>query len=402
MSKHDETPSMDWRGAASRVLSMVGRFRFLLLLVIPICVFGAAYLLYAQTSKSVDSIVQLYSAFPSDYQTISPAGAQLAPKGSGLDIGEDLGLTTVTVSVDRVTEFRGRILWLTALLVFFLVGICAAVVSAFLTWESLRDGRIWPLVGFFSLVIIWAPVAIYDLAARMRTEGMVPSGNPILDCLSAYLARTDLDVLSYCVVFKPLQDLEAQFYGFAATMHAGYVALLSILMVMLGTLAAACSAGPPGNSNLTPQFLSGQMLRGQVFLYATSAVMAFALIYNSVWLRLPIEVMPHGALRQQLSNYVSAVVGFVGVTASAMLLSTYIPLALIHRWRARQLARDTLSRQDGVEAPDVSHDAIRAFIVSQNIQVPLVSQLQRIGAMLTPALVSPIISAFELLTSQPA
>ena len=334
MYRHDSRPANRWIERALCGLSLVGRFRFLLLLVIPICVLGSAYLLYAQTGRSVHSIAQLYSTFPSGYETISPVQSELATKFSEIEIGESAGLTTVVVRVDRATEFRGRILWLTALLVFFLVAICVAIVSTFFTWESLRDRRFWPLAVVLSLLIFWAPIAIHDLAARIRLEGVAASRNPIQDCLSAYLAHGDLDVLSYCVVFAPLRDLDAQFYGFAATMHACYAALLSIVMVMLGTLAAASSASP-SRGNLTPQFLSGQMFYGQVFLYATSSVMAFALIYNSVWLRLPIELMPQGVLRHQLSNYVSSVVGFLGVTASAMLLSTYTPpteLARIFCW----------------------------------------------------------------------
>ena len=129
MSRHDSRPANRWIERALCGLSLVGRFRFLLLLVIPICVLGSAYLLYAQTGRSVHSIAQLYSTFPSGYETISPVQSELATKSSEIEIGESAGLTTVVVGVDRATEFRGRILWLTALLVFFLVAICAAIVQ---------------------------------------------------------------------------------------------------------------------------------------------------------------------------------------------------------------------------------------------------------------------------------
>ena len=402
-----ESGQGNWQANA---LAALRRGGFLLLLVPPVFVLLAGFLLYQKTNLSDESLFQLYDLFPSSYEIVSPEEMRKSQDASHLSVADNAGTTEVHVTVSRPVEYRARIIWLTAISAFILVSLCAAATSAWLAWKSLADNRFWILAAVYAVLLVWAPVAVRDLQAKVYpvdTEATANPGetesvsNPIADCQLAFEAGRELDVLSYCVIFRPLVELDAEFYGFAWAMHAGYVGILIVVMIILGTFAAATVAAPPRGQAPTPAFLAGQMHRGQIFLYATSAVLTFGLIYNSVWLRWPVELMPQGALRNQLSGYLTTVVGFIGVLASAILLSAYVPMALVHRRQAWRLARRSLSSIDD-ESPETSNRAIQEFLSANALQVPLYAQFQRIGAMLLPAMVNPVVSAFEVLTSATA
>lgn len=395
-SPESETNGTGWH---SSILISLGRYRFLLLLVAPIAVVAIAVWWYARTNGSVETIYQLYDSFPSSYETVSPHTQSDLTPVERVSVAESGGVSNVNVMVSRTQEFRARIIWLTAIFTFLVVSACAAVISVWVAWESLRDGRFWVLTGLYVVLAVWAPFALGDLIAARAPCETVGADSSVLECRRSIATDPDLTVLSFRIVFGPLESLDPAFYRFSWAMHAGYATILSIVMVLLGTAAAATIAAPPGRSKRTPSFQSGQMQRGQIFLYSASAVLTFALIYNSAWLRWPVELMPQGALRGELSSYVASVVGFLGVVASAMLLAIYIPMALIHRRQARRLAHEALAERPETAGTKVDREDVQEFLEANHLQVPLFSQLQRIGAMLLPALVHPIASAFEVLTS---
>jgi hypothetical protein len=125
-------------------------------------------------------------------------------------------------------------------------------------------------------------------------------------------------------------------------MQIVYGVMLLVVMVMLGTAAASTVAPPPRHEKSTPSFLAGQMQRSQVFLYTACTVFTIGIIYTAVWLRWPIELMPQGSLRDELSGHVTVVIAAHGVMATLIVLSTYLPMALVHRAQARALALEVL------------------------------------------------------------
>ena len=174
-------------------------------------------------------------------------------------------------------------------------------------------------------------------------------------------------------------------------------------MLMLGAAAAATVAEPPMNKQLTASFMAEQMQRGQLFLYTSCICLTVGVIYSAVWLRWPIELMPPGSLRNELAAYVSIVVAVIGVVASFLILSTYLPMALIQRGQTRELARTTLLKKKRLTEKGVpvgfGDQDIAMFLEANCLRIPLISQFQRVGAILLPALVSPLISAIGSLTT---
>lgn len=381
------------RRLVARLLNALGQLQFLLLLVFPYFVLLAVSVLHQFTFGAPENIQRLYDSFPRHYEIALPSNNSGTAKREMIAISGKRESVVVRVSVSPATEYRARIIWLIASFTFLMVALGAATINGWIIWHSLRDWRIWVVVSLFGLYFLGRLNEVHNIYDAVGENLENIGKNP------------NLELLSYLAVFAPLKGLDESFYSFAWVIHLSCVLLLAVVMATSGLAAATTVAAPPAGEKSTENFLAEQIQCGQIFLYTACICLTVGVIDSAVWLRWPIELMPPGNLRDELAAYVTFVAALIGVAASFLILSAYLPMALIHRARARKLARKTLleKKQPTKEGAPVGirDNEIRTFLQDNRLQIPLISQFQGIGAMLLPALVSPLISAIGTLTTVP-
>ena len=391
-SGNKETARAPWSHTA---MAATNQFKFLLLILVPIVFIGLAVPFFVLGAGSAESIEQLRHSYPKVYSAEPPGDTRFARVAEDVPLFRHVDSGELYVVVSRLADFRARTIWLAACLIYLAVALASIAIGGWIIWRNLRD---WRIAGILVLIAVQLYFS-WHLAEQLhtaRTAGPPSIENP-----------ENVHIFGFHLIFDPLAHLDAPFQAYAWTLHTATIFVGGTMMWTLILAAASGVATPKSKSAITPELLAGQIQRGQVFLYTACAAMTATILYESIWNRWPVELLPAGGLRDELAGYVTAQVAAIGVAASMSLLTVTLPAAMIHRHRARRLALDHVAADAGPpsmrETPSPTHaDAIQDFLIRNRLTIPIVGQLQRFGAMLLPALVSPLVSGIAALTGSGA
>lgn len=296
------------------------------------------------------------------------------------------GLVQGTYVVGIFSELATRYIWMASGLVFgaCLFGVCFTT--------------LWLIYRNFNAPLIWLVCAI--LLAISLPE--IIEGRP---CFAATwdLHKTCEDLLkpnvissdnvSLSIVAVPLGHLDGAFRDFAVTVHIGLIRLLGFTMVMLAMAAAATLSARNSAKTHEAASLGEQIKHSQVFLYCSCVVLTASVVYSDAWGRWPVRLMPSGAQQDQLAAYQDQVTVAIGVGASVILLAAYVPLSLAHHWRAVRFARSQIGQDHTEKTGELSGQTpVDRFLLEHGLSSPLATQVQKIIALLLPALAGQLLA----------
>ncbi|HEX5544008.1 MAG TPA: hypothetical protein VFX10_00860, partial [Nitrospira sp.] len=158
------------------------------------------------------------------------------------------------------------------------------------------------------------------------------------------------------------------------------------MVVPVVALLAACStlASPVTGVQPDPAFWSLQMRRLKEVLSAASAILVAGVLHMGAWLRWPAALVADTKAHEALLGVALAITLFWGVTFTLMLVSTYLPAALLLARRAQALLLESPSQPS---APDPEQ-----WLKDHGLFLSLQDHLPQFGLMLAPLLASPLSS----------
>ena len=231
------------------------------------------------------SFTDLRASYPQVYEIVYPQSEQ-QPSGQVEFFGAGKSVS-VHAKVSRLTDYRARYIWLTAILTCFVFAIAATFVSGWIIWRSLKDRRngLAIVIGLLALYLVARSIYGYNLLSEYNYGFPNPKfWNPVYPSF--------LDVLGMHLVLDPLKSLDPTFQRLAWRLHAGFLVLLGSVVTMLMVAAASTLVPPPRGVQTTPAFQAAQMRRGQIFLYTACTVMTVNVLYTAIWNRWPVELLP--------------------------------------------------------------------------------------------------------------
>jgi hypothetical protein len=364
--------------------------------LVPAVIFTFAYEYVALSVVTTRYIEGLEASYPGAYEAFAPDSERVLDQAAGEATSVGI-LSGGPVAVSYLTDYRARLAWLTASVTAVIVVTAAIGICAWIIWRSVNDRRL----------LVAGVIVLLSVQQNISTNLELYAGD--IETVPGCLAPC-LEALTFRLITDPLVGLSPELRNVARGLHAFNNGLGGVMLVMLGLAAASTLAWPPRGRAVTPAFLAEQMRRGQIFLYTGCTCLTVIIIYIAVWNRWPVELLPAGPPRDDLAAYVTVLVAANGVFASLLLVGAYVPTALGQHAEARKLALahladgdgtdDSGAGEDGADATDDvdQADPVTAFLQRHRLVTPLFTQLQRIAAMLVPALVSPLLSAFASLT----
>ena len=158
------------------------------------------------------------------------------------------------------------------------------------------------------------------------------------------------------------------------------------MVVPVVALLAACStlAPPITGARPTPDFYAMQMKRLKEVLGASSAMLVAGVLHMGAWLRWPAALIADKAAHEAVLGAALAITLFWGVTFTLMLVSTYLPAALILAKRAQALLQEGSSQQSIPEPEE--------WLKNHGLFLSLQDHFPQFGLMLAPLLASPLSS----------
>ncbi len=321
-------------------------YRFLLLVLPPLCIlFLAAGLFEFSSNISVDNFHNLTS--------------QLMQASAGTS-------TKPFDSTHFLVEVKSRYIWLTTVVVALVAGVYALILCGLIIYQSHSRSRLLVVtaVGIFlastGIVFIWAldeRHALYRAVFSFSYDNLRQAGPQ----------RISEDFLRYIMAVVSTVNVQA-------------------MVVPVVTLLAACStlAPPPAGELLDPQFCASQMKRLKEVLTAASAILVGGILHMGAWLRWPAALVAGKEAHEAVLGVALAITLFWGVTFTLMLVSTYLPAALILAKRAQALLQEPPLKQP-VPEPE-------QWLKDHGLFLSLQDHFPQFGLMLAPLLASPLSS----------
>ncbi len=265
-----------------------------------------------------------------------------------------------------LVEVKSRYIWLTTVVVALVAGLYALIVCGMIIFQSHLRPRLLvvTLVGLFfasvGVAFIWAlddTHALYRAVFSFSYENLRQAGPQ----------RISEHLLHYALVVVSIVNVQA-------------------MVVPVVALLAACStlAPPMAGHQPDPAFYALQMRRLKEVLATSSAILVAGVLHMGAWLRWPAALIADKDAHEAVLGTALAITLFWGVTFTLMLVSTYLPAALVLAKRAEALLQGGSSPQF-VPEPD-------EWLKNHGLFLSLQDHLPQFGLMLAPLLASPLSS----------
>jgi hypothetical protein len=265
-----------------------------------------------------------------------------------------------------LVEVKSRYIWLTTVVVALVAGLYASILCGMIVYQTHPRARLVVVtaVGIFfaslGLAFIWAldeTHALYRAVFSFSYDNLRQAGPQ----------RISQDLLRYAMTVVSIVNVQA-------------------LVVPVVALLAACStlAPPITDARPTPDFCAAQMKRLKEVLGAASAILVAGVLHMGAWLRWPAALIADQAAHEAVLGTALAITLFWGVTFTLMLVSTYLPAALILARRAQALLQES-SPQQSVPEPE-------EWLKDHGLFLSLQDHFPQFGLMLAPLLASPLSS----------
>ena len=321
-------------------------YRFLLLIIPPVCILLLAVGLFEFGSNiTVDNFHNLtsrlmYPASEASKQPFDPT--------------------------HFLVEVKSRYIWLTTVVVALVAGVYALILCALLIYQSHPRPRLLAVtaIGIFfasiGVVFIWSLDETYSLYRAVFSFSYDNLRQAGPQRISEHLLRYAMTVVS--------------------------IVNVQAVIVPIVVLLAACSTlAPPVTGNLpNPEFCALQMKRLKEVLTAAAAILVAGILHMGAWLRWPAALVADKNAHEAMLGAALAITLFWGVTFTLMLVSTYLPAALLLAKRAQALLQDSPSTQS-VPIPE-------EWLKEHGLFLSLQDHLPQFGLMLAPLLASPLSS----------
>jgi len=263
-------------------------------------------------------------------------------------------------------EVKSRYIWLTTVVLALVAGIYAFILCTMIIYQCHPRPRLRVVTGIgllFALggiVFIWALDETYTLYRAifgfsydtLRQAGPQRIGEPLL---------------RYVMVVVSVVNIQS--------MIVPVVTLLSAC----STLASPISGQPPD-----PKFYASQMKRLKEVLTAASALLVSGILHMGAWLRWPAALVTDKTGQEAVLGTALAITLFWGVTFTLMLVSTYLPAALLLARRAEALLLDS--------TPHVTVLEPEQWLKDHGLFLSLQDHFPQFGLILAPLLASPLSS----------
>lgn len=335
-----------------------------LLLMPPAIAYFAVVAFYADGINTGPTLDLLRDSYPKRFLRGTPSD----------ELGEGIYV------VNLFSELASRYIWMASGVVFgvCLLGVC--LVSLWLIYRNFNAPLIW---------IVCALLFVGTLPEIVESRLCFVAIFELHRSCTDIMASKDISPENFglSVVTVPLGYLDQEFRNYVVRGHIGLVKLLGFTIVMLGLAASATLSARNGGGVREAAALSEQIRHGQIFLYCGCVMLTASVLYSDVWGRWPVRLMPSGPEREQLAAYQDQATVALGVGASVILLAAYVPLSFVHHWRAVRLANSQIG-EDGADRPEDTDERkpVEKFLLDHELTSPLSTQIQKIIALLLPAL----------------
>ncbi len=263
-----------------------------------------------------------------------------------------------------LVEVKSRYIWLTTVVVALVAGLYALIVCGIIIYQSLPRPQLLLVtaVGIFfasiGLAFIWSlddTHTLYRAVFSFSYDNLRQAGPQ----------RIGEHLLQYAMVVVSVVNVQA-------------------MVVPVVALLAACStlAPPMAGAQPDPEFYALQMRRLKDVLAAASAILVAGVLHMGAWLRWPAALIADKDAHEAVLGTALAITLFWGVTFTLMLVSTYLPAALVLAKRAADLLQET-SAQRSVPEP-------QAWLKDNGLFLSLQDHFPQFGLMLAPLLASPL------------
>ena len=265
-----------------------------------------------------------------------------------------------------LVEVKARYIWLTTVVVALVAGVYAFVMCAAIIYQAHPRPRrlVVTTLGIVfastGIAFIWSldeTHALYRAVFSFSYDNLRQAGSQ----------RISAHLLHYALTVVSIVNVQA-------------------LVVPVVALLAACSTlAPPADGNRpNPEFYALQMKRLKEVLTAASAILVAGILHMGAWLRWPAALVPGEKAQEAVLGTALAITLFWGVTFTLMLVSTYLPAALLLAKRAQALLQESPFQQS-VPAPE-------EWLKDHGLFLSLQDHFPQFGLMLAPLLASPLSS----------
>jgi hypothetical protein len=265
-----------------------------------------------------------------------------------------------------LVEVKSRYIWLTTVVVALVAGLYALISCGAIIFQAHPRPRLIVVIAlgiFFAwigLAYIWAldeTHALYRAVFSFSYDNLKEAGRQ----------RISEDLLHYAMVVVSIVNVQA-------------------MVVPVVALLAACStlASPVSGAQPDPTFWALQMGRLKEVLSAASAILVSGVLHMGAWLRWPAALVADTKAHEALLGAALAITLFWGVTFTLMLISTYLPAAILLARRAQALLLES-PRQPSTPDPE-------QWLKEHGLFLSLQDHLPQFGLMLAPLLASPLSS----------
>lgn len=300
-------------------------------------------------------------------------GLEFALKGFGdgsLDIPTD-----AFSGHPRLTELSGRYNFMGGSMFFGGVMISILIIFAIDLWVNYaRRTRIWALIGILFgagvgiVSIIFAPawthdIETYHLVGRSFFEAALGQGQASI-CAPESACEHGGGLHVFLTVSGWVNSLTA---------------IVSACAVTGMVLALARTPGEEIPDEGGDIVASQEVI--QRYLYCAGLLLTAGMIFLNSWLRWPSEMIADDGVRTAYSSMISSISLFIGVAYSMMILSVYLPVMLVHRFRTMgyqaKLAKVPLPESTVMALPEIP-------------QVAYLDAVKSVVAILSPILASAV------------
>ena len=265
-----------------------------------------------------------------------------------------------------LVEVKARYIWLTTVVVALVAGIYALLLCAALVYQSHPRSRLLVVAAigvFFATVgvaFIWAldeTHALYRAVFSFSYDNLRQAGPQ----------RINKDFLRYTMTVVSIVNVQA------------------ILVPVVALLAACSTLAPPITGQWPdPEFYALQMKRLKEVLTAASAILVAGILHMGAWLRWPAALVAERQAQDAILGAALAITLFWGVTFTLMLVSTYLPAAILLARRAQALLQERPAKQSASESEQ--------WLKEHGLFLSLQDHFPQFGLMLAPLLASPLSS----------
>ncbi|MGE0643618.1 MAG: hypothetical protein AB7P24_08110 [Nitrospira sp.] len=265
-----------------------------------------------------------------------------------------------------LVEAKSRYIWLTTVVLALVAGIYAFLLCAMMIYQCHRGPRL-VVVTTIGLVFALGGVTFIWALDESHTLYRAVFGFSYDNLSRAGSQRISEHLLRYVMVVVSTVNVQALIVPVVA------------LLAACSTLASPISGQPPD-----PQFYASQMKRLKEVLTAASAILVSGILHMGAWLRWPAALVADKGGQEAVLGTALAITLFWGVTFTLMLVSTYLPAALLLAQRAEALLMERPSENAEPE-PD-------QWLKDHGLFLSLQDHFPQFGLILAPLLASPLSS----------